>query len=748
MNKQDTQNSENQADGSATNTQTNTDSPVDRIEKRAMLSPISPHPVHVAETVPIPVLNNQMDYALDTPEVHASGPETSNTSVELDYDPETAATTFMEQPKLQQATSSASVSEATNDSSPSSSSSPPSVNKAPAPTEIVQNNRSIPTDVDLQALLTSLSPTVSQHPVSLQGTQTPPAAPTAQTPPSQPRSASLPQPPAVAQVVQSQVHAQPTHPLPAPPATFAGSSNTGAVHTSHPAGYPASLPLPPNFNQHRQAAIPGSPTETDDNEEESRPFTADEEDEYERFLSDERDYVTQGQWDRFPAGSRLFIGNLPTEKVTKRDLFRIFHRHGRLAQVSIKQAYGFVQFLDISSCAAALRHEQGSTVRGRKMHLEVSKPQRNTRPAPSADSQRGSRRSRSPDYGRPVSPRGRGNFRGGRGDYSDRSFRRDTRDRDYEYNRRSSPPRHRVRDDWRPSLRSRSRSPPPPRYRARSRTPPGESLPPRREPKDVPDVQAIVTDELDRNFIWWVEKAFRARSLTYDLLYLHPRMPLDSVIKQQILEGVQAIVFLDSQKQRESSISLQVFNRHGSAEAGYDRYDNLDPAIGAELVIRAKQKAAQPQVSTMPYAYMSQQPFAQLGTLLGSMDPGTLNRLLTGLQAQAQQQQGLQQNHMGQQQPPQQPPSLAPDLAALLAQATTNLGQVTAPQPYGAPTQLSVNTGYGTNAPAGLAALFASQAHTPAQASHPTPTHPTPQQQPQPGQMQNIMETLAKWKQG
>lgn len=130
--------------------------------------------------------------------------------------------------------------------------------------------------------------------------------------------------------------------------------------------------------------------------------------------------------------------------------------------------------------------------------LEVSKPQRNTRPAPNADSQRGSRRSRSPDYGRPVSPRGRGNFRGGRGDFNDRSFRRDTRDRDYEYNRRPSPPRHRVRDDWRPNLRSRSRSPPPPRYRGRSRSPPGETLPPRREPKDVPDVQAIVTDELDR----------------------------------------------------------------------------------------------------------------------------------------------------------------------------------------------------------------------------------------------------------
>jgi hypothetical protein len=60
-------------------------------------------------------------------------------------------------------------------------------------------------------------------------------------------------------------------------------------------------------------------------------------------------------------------GNLPTEKVTKRDLFHIFHKHGKLAQISIKQAYGFIQFLDASACYHALEAEQGQTVRGRKM---------------------------------------------------------------------------------------------------------------------------------------------------------------------------------------------------------------------------------------------------------------------------------------------------------------------------------------------------------------------------------------------
>jgi nuclear polyadenylated RNA-binding protein 3 len=60
-------------------------------------------------------------------------------------------------------------------------------------------------------------------------------------------------------------------------------------------------------------------------------------------------------------------GNLPSEKVTKRDLFHVFHKYGKLAQVSIKQAYGFIQFHEDAACLAALNNEQGSEVRGRKM---------------------------------------------------------------------------------------------------------------------------------------------------------------------------------------------------------------------------------------------------------------------------------------------------------------------------------------------------------------------------------------------
>lgn len=61
------------------------------------------------------------------------------------------------------------------------------------------------------------------------------------------------------------------------------------------------------------------------------------------------------------------IGNLPSEQVTKQDLFYAFYKYGRLAQISIKQAYGFVQFHDVAACHNALKQEQGAEIRGRKM---------------------------------------------------------------------------------------------------------------------------------------------------------------------------------------------------------------------------------------------------------------------------------------------------------------------------------------------------------------------------------------------
>jgi nuclear polyadenylated RNA-binding protein 3 len=78
-------------------------------------------------------------------------------------------------------------------------------------------------------------------------------------------------------------------------------------------------------------------------------------------------------------------------------------------------------------------------------------------------------------------------------------------------------------------------------------------------------------DEENRNFIWWVEQAFRQRGLTCDMLFLNPRLQLSAVVKRQVLEGVQAVVFLNRQMQTASKISIQVFDRRGEGEASFDR---------------------------------------------------------------------------------------------------------------------------------------------------------------------------------
>ncbi|KAI5790006.1 hypothetical protein FPQ18DRAFT_367853 [Pyronema domesticum] len=746
------------------------------IEKRQRLSPVSPRPVHLAEP---PVLKNQMELAINYTDAHTSSSpvplETTNGAASVN---QASLEALMQQQKLllqQQQQHSQSNGAAVVPAKPANSATITTATVGLPKPPTIPNN--MPSTVDLQALLTKLAPpatpTVPQHlpsaphtpqPNGTSATTTSSAPPPVQAPasqsPVQTRTQTLP--PSLPSLPQPTNH-------PLPPVPVVSSSVPG-----HPAaGYPASLPPPPNFAQHKQQQA--NSASEDEDEEDSRPFTAEEEEAFTKFLQDERDYVTQGQWDRFPNGSRLFIGNLPTEKVTKRDLFRLFIKHGRLAQISIKQAYGFVQFLTSESCAAALRHEQGSSVRGRKMHLEISKPQRNTgssaRTSTEASSAR-TRRSRSPDYNRGgSSPRHNGN--------SDRD--------DYASRRR----------------RSRSRSPPA-RYRQRSRSrSPEDDVPlPRRAPDQVPEVQILINifispfTNSNRNFIWWVENAFKVRHLKVDMLFLNPRLQMSSVVKRQVLEGVQAVVFLNRQMQTASKISIQVFDRRDEGEALYSQYDNLDPSIAAELVFQAKtsqqqhiqaQQARQHQQAPPPpppvaqYGYGAPpaappaQPTPQaltslaalaaipgLASMFGNLDPASLQALLAGLN---QQQQPLPQAQYA----PAPQPQLGADLAALLAGRPPTTPQPQQqqypPQPPQHQQQQQMNNGLSAfGGQAGLAALLGQasqklasqqqqqQQHQGHQGQQPLGqqgmgNEQQMQQQPNPAQIGNIMETLAKWKQ-
>ncbi|KAL6721084.1 nuclear polyadenylated RNA-binding protein 3 [Lecanora helva] len=611
--------------------------------------------------------------------------------------------------------------------------------------------------VNYQALLDNLSPSTSTAPASENITSITTAAPPA---PSSPSSA---QTPIATLPIPAGLPARPPpqekpaiHPNYTPGEDIrsyhnppAQNSNTAAAFNPQsnnpprpPQGYNASsgvapngLPPPPlatfqqplpNTNQSQtstkeggsgQQDIPGQnevrpPASNDsDNEVTRRPEV---EKLYEEFLREEAIYVAEGTWDRFPQGSRLFIGNLFTEKATKRDIFYVFHKYGRLAQISMKSAYGFVQYHDSNACMSALHSEQGIELRGRKIHLEVSKPQKNARNATATaagDSLRAGyrRRSRSPDYtrggtGYQVGPRpGADRYDRNSGSIP---FERRGRD-DYRPGMRSpSPLGYRGRDDYRPGsrrspdryYRGRSRSPYDRNGQYRNRSPrrpdPDDeaNLPIlRRNPRDVPDVQVILVDEVDRTFVGYIQQSFRGRGLRCDVLQL-PRVSLSAVVKRQVVEGVQAVVKIFRRSQLTGKIPLQVYNRSaGIDNVRFDDYEDLDANIAAEIVIRAKtthlapapppQQYQQPQpYGASPYQQplphqqiQNTQPQAQaqapsnppnLANLITSLDGPALQKLL-GAMSQQQTPQTPSNPHQSPH-PQQQQPAQQQDLSSLL----------------------------------------------------------------------------------
>ncbi|RVD84542.1 uncharacterized protein DFL_006288 [Arthrobotrys flagrans] len=556
----------------------------------------------------------------------------------------------------------------------------------------------------------------------------------------------------------------------ASPPMFSPTSSLQSLKSSHHSTPLAQGVVSISHPTNLRHPLPENPTNVpfSDTDEGEITFSPEEERAYESFLAVERDYVAKGEWGRFPVGSRLFIGNLSADRVNKRDVYHIFAKHGKLAQISIKQAYGFVQFFDVSSCTKALRQEQGTPLRGRQMHLEISKPQRGSRSGDQVNARVGTnRRSRSPEE--PMSPRNRGSSYRGQG-YGDRDREsRNSRDngargRD-EYRpvgeRRMSSPRPqyaRERDDYygRDYNRDRSRSP---RGRYRSQSPPHRSSfdrprPQPSQPSQVIDALIVVFDELDPAYIKYVDGTFRDRRLRTDVLHITPRINLESYIKEQVVQGCKAFVFLTRATQQASKVSIQIFKGNSGSAGQYDEYDMIPADSAAELVRRAVGSQPQPQPQYNGHSqnsYPAQQPpayhgqphsayvstnqpiypinnpqpaqLAQAGLtgILQNLDPATLQTLL----AQLQQQQQPSNPYMQAAQQLQKPA----DLSALLG-AAAGLQQQQQ-QTYGS---LAAGIDYQNPALVGLLGSLN---------PHPPRNNGAVQQQPQPNQqVQNIMNQL------
>ncbi|KAK8021691.1 hypothetical protein PG990_006829 [Apiospora arundinis] len=471
-----------------------------------------------------------------------------------------------------------------------------------------------------------------------------------------------PRPPVSQQPTSASLHAEEAKRFPHAanvPTTFPVPPSTGM---SYSYGTDVNYPPPPTMNSTaanpampiaQYSAAPGLTNNVPSSEPQQQQT-------YEIFLQEERKYVSEAKWDRFPEGSRLFIGNLSSERVSKREVFDIFSRYGRMAQISLKQAYGFVQYHDVAEGKAAMDNLQGVEVGGRKINLEPTRAQ--GKKESDNDRQRGNR-----GKGNNANDRGRGDGRR-RDDYRPRSpsparsnhFRQGSYGRDRtswgdasSYGGRS---RGRSRSPTSYSGGGYRRRSPSPHYRGPPTTEADLDIP-RRYAGDVPDVQLLLLQEVDRDFVAWVQRSFVERGLKVDVMFLNPRFPRDLVIQRQIVEGVHGVSELDYRAQSIAKIPLQVFDSTaGRHNARFDQYQDLDPAIAAAIVARTKSVsqvpspagygggpyapapyAPAPHQAVHSYSGQQQQALSHPGLAgLGNLDNATLQKVLAAMQPTTQ----------------------------------------------------------------------------------------------------------------
>lgn len=101
------------------------------------------------------------------------------------------------------------------------------------------------------------------------------------------------------------------------------------------------------------------------------PMSSQESEAFTKFLEIEAS-LDKKALDEFPDRSKLFIGNLSTNTISKEDLFRICNSYGEVVSITLKGGYGFVQFTTAEQCAECIKGETDVPLHGRIMRLDAS----------------------------------------------------------------------------------------------------------------------------------------------------------------------------------------------------------------------------------------------------------------------------------------------------------------------------------------------------------------------------------------
>ena len=289
-----------------------------------------------------------------------------------------------------------------------------------------------------------------------------------------------------------------------------------------------------------------------------------------------------------PPNSRLFLGNLATDKVTRGQIEAMFSKYGRVLEVSLHQNFGFVQFEDAETASVAMAGENRKIIKG--LTLDIS-------PATSRGRRSAASSSRAPprdgdrciDFTKGLCRRGNACrfvhertgpaapppaaaashrdwcldfsygkcFRGSRCRYS-HDIPPDERAAGYDERARSDEPRRREpepRRDERSGYASR-RSPPP---RKRPAPPPDYEAPPSKRTKLV-DVEVVLleADPRAREFALTLGGVLADEGFPAGLTSLGPQTQVRDVLAAMAGDGVKYAAIIDPMTPGQPTVTLEM----------------------------------------------------------------------------------------------------------------------------------------------------------------------------------------------
>ncbi|CAH1759056.1 23254_t:CDS:2 [Entrophospora sp. SA101] len=286
-----------------------------------------------------------------------------------------------------------------------------------------------------------------------------------------------------------------------------------------------------------------------------------------------------------PPGSRLFLGNLSTHSTTKKELYDIFSPYGEIFEISIKNSFGFIQYdnterLEVSH--GKLHHRSQNQDTGHKNNFGHHHEKRwNQRGGNKNNWHNNNKREYSPARGHHTQTHNNWHYNkeGNERRHSRDSYREDHRDQKNSH--RSKPYRVPNRDY---SEQKQSRD-----NRSQLHDKANDEFPlPRRQGNAVPECQIIVLEEVDRNYLWQAENAFREAKISVHTLHLSRKLQIQAVVRQMIVEGVHAVVFLERALIMNGRVNMQIFEHQRSQDnVKYDEYNNIRIEDAVGLLSRA-----------------------------------------------------------------------------------------------------------------------------------------------------------------